>query len=248
MQWFKHSSCAHNDAKLEKVLMKYGADGYGLYWYCLELIAGKISSKDITFKLEHDAEILGYRLKIDSLRVEEIMRYCITLGLFEESSGTITCLKLAKSLDERWTRSEDLKSVIKMSSDSLQTVATRLDKNRIDKIREDKKEEARGETPAESPPRKSCPYNEILNLYHTTLPELPAVVRLTDKRKRALKARWGNGMYGLDNWKSYFEDIRGSKFLMGKVDPWGGRKQFIADFDFLIRESTTVKTQEGKYH
>jgi len=110
-------------------------------------------------------------------------------------------------------------------------------------------EEARVETPSESPPKRSpCPYNEIVNLYHKILPELPSIVVLTDKRKRALKARWGNGMYGMENWDLYFNHVRESKFLMGKVDPWGGRKQFIADFDFLIRESTTVKTQEGKYH
>lgn len=135
MQWFKHQSNAHNDAKLEKVLMKYGAEGYALYWYCIELIAGKVSGSNITFELEHDSEILGFRLKVDSIRVEEIMKYMISLGLFENTDDRITCFKLAATLDERWTRSEELKKVIKMSSDSLQTVykPLPLDKNRIDK-------------------------------------------------------------------------------------------------------------------
>ena len=109
--------------------------------------------------------------------------------------------------------------------------------------------EARGETLSESPPQRSiCPYQKILALYHTILPELPSVVDLTDKRKKAISARWKNGMNGLDNWQAYFEHCRESKFLMGKVDPPRGRKQFLADIDFLIREATIVSTQEGKYH
>lgn len=139
MQWFKHQTTAHSDAKLEKVLIRYGADGYALYWYCLELIAGKVCATNITFELEHDAELLGHKLKIDSLRVEEIMKYMISLELFELSGKTVTCLKLAKSLDERWTRSADLKAVIRQSEDGLKTVykPLPLDKNRRDKKRKD---------------------------------------------------------------------------------------------------------------
>ena len=41
MKWFKHEAAANMDAKLQEVLLDYGLEGYGLYWYCLELIAGK---------------------------------------------------------------------------------------------------------------------------------------------------------------------------------------------------------------
>ena len=71
MKWFSHDSNARSDVKLRKVLMRYGADGYGLYWYCLELIAGKVDGSNVTFELEHDAEILAHDLRIDSLRVDE---------------------------------------------------------------------------------------------------------------------------------------------------------------------------------
>lgn len=145
MKWFKHESGAHSDAKLEKVLMRYGAEGYGLYWYCIELIAGKVSGENITFELEHDAEILGFRLKIDSLRVEEIMRFMISLGLFESSGKTITCIRIAKSLDERWTKSEELKKVIRGSEDLLQNGSRGLplDKKRRDKKRKDNSDSGR---------------------------------------------------------------------------------------------------------
>ncbi|MDY6967165.1 MAG: hypothetical protein SVR08_00725, partial [Spirochaetota bacterium] len=33
--------------------------------------------------LKHDAEILAHKFKVDTLKIESIMKYCIELGLFE---------------------------------------------------------------------------------------------------------------------------------------------------------------------
>lgn len=113
MKWFVHDSDAHEDTKLEKLLMKYGVDGYGLYFYCLEIIAGELSPENITFELEHDSEILAHKLKIDSLRVEEIMNYCVSLGLFQMNPATkrIMCLALAKRVDRYMSRNPDISKI-----------------------------------------------------------------------------------------------------------------------------------------
>jgi len=114
---------AHDGNDLTKVRVKYGADGYAVYWYCLELIAGDLGHTDqITFELKHDAEVIGHNLKIDTLRVEEIMRYMVSLGLFENSSGTVTCLKLAKYLDKKTTRNERIHAIIDAASSLSPTV------------------------------------------------------------------------------------------------------------------------------
>ena len=59
MKWFKHEAAANMDAKLQEVLLDYGLEGYGLYWYCLELIAGKVEPGNLTFELEHDCRIIA---------------------------------------------------------------------------------------------------------------------------------------------------------------------------------------------
>lgn len=107
MKWFKHDTDSNRDGKLEKVLMRYGAEGYALYWLCLELIAGKIDKQNINFELEHDSEILAYRLRLDSTKVEEMMRYMVSLGLFEIDTTTqrITCLKLATRIENSTVKS-----------------------------------------------------------------------------------------------------------------------------------------------
>lgn len=100
MKWFKHDSDAHTDAKLRRVRLKYGMQGYGLYWYCLELIARGVEKHRLTFELEHDAELIAADTGISRELVEEMMRFMASAGLFEDRGGIITCLKMASRTDE----------------------------------------------------------------------------------------------------------------------------------------------------
>lgn len=113
MKWFKHDATASLDAKLMKVRLKYGMEGYGVYWYCLEKIVSNIDSHNLTFELEHDAEIMAHETNIHIEVINEMMAFMIDLGLFEGSSGTITCLKIAKRLDQSMTSNPVLRSKIK---------------------------------------------------------------------------------------------------------------------------------------
>ena len=100
MKWFKHDSDASNDAKLRKIRLKYGAQGYGVYWYCLELVARNVDKHNLTFELEHDAELIADDFKLSSELVQEMMIYMVNLGLFENSNGVVSCLKMATRTDE----------------------------------------------------------------------------------------------------------------------------------------------------
>lgn len=100
MKWFKHETNAHADAKLKKLRMRYGLEGVGLYWYCLELIGQSVEPHNLTFELEHDAEIIASDVNIHIDRVQEMMRYMVDLRLFEQNGGIVTCLKMAVRADE----------------------------------------------------------------------------------------------------------------------------------------------------
>lgn len=92
-------------------------------------------------------------------------------------------------------------------------------------------------------------YEEIVNLYHQTLPMCPKVVMLTTKRKGQIAARWKSGVLpDLETWKNYFEFVSKSDFLTGKTDPINGHKRFVASLEWLTNESNFVKTWENKYH
>jgi hypothetical protein len=82
MKWFKHDSDASNDAKLKKLRLKYGAQGYGIYWYCLELIARNVEKHNLTFELEHDASGKFKRLDTVPVHNRRIIwrKFCMSLG------------------------------------------------------------------------------------------------------------------------------------------------------------------------
>ena len=90
----------------------------------------------------------------------------------------------------------------------------------------------------------SCPHQEIINLYHELLPELPRVVKWTDKRKAHLKTCWAEeSRQTLEWWREYFADhVRTSDFLMGRTD-----LQFVCNLEWLTMESRLIKILEGNY-
>lgn len=121
MKWFKHDSNAHTDAKLEKLRIRYGMEGYGLYWYCLELIVRNVEHDNITFELEHDAEIISRHTGIHQDSVQEMMKHMVDLKLFENTDGRITCLKIAKRLDSSMTSNPELRKLLRKYHDSIMT-------------------------------------------------------------------------------------------------------------------------------
>lgn len=143
MKWFKHEATANMDAKLQEVLLDYGLEGYGLYWYCLELIAKDVEPEKLTFELEHDCRIIARNTGSTAQKVQEMMTRFAEIGLFENSSGVITCLKLAKVSDDytaKLVRKNPPKIPINTSVRQTPTLSEKvpLDKKRIEENREDK--------------------------------------------------------------------------------------------------------------
>jgi len=119
MKWFKHETDASNDKLIHKLIIKYGAEGYAVYFHCLELIAGDVSETNVTFELSHDSEIIADNLKIRGTagqsgieRVEEIMRYIVMLELFSNDGGRIKCLRLARQLESSATSNHGMRKII----------------------------------------------------------------------------------------------------------------------------------------
>ena len=166
MKWFKHDSDAAQDAKIRKLIIKYGPTGYAMYFYCLELIAGNVTDANITFELEHDAEIIADGLKVPGTAerasvdvVNDIMRYMVSLGLFELSGERITCFKMARRLDQSMTNSKKMRSIISGIRDNSADVMTchdmsqdvmlekkRIEQNRQEENRTEESKSARANT------------------------------------------------------------------------------------------------------
>ncbi len=240
MKWFKHFTDAHDSNDLTKVRMRYGAEGYAVYWYCLELIAGDLGTKDrITFELEHDAEVIGFNLKIDSIRVQEIMKFLVHLGLFDESSGVITCLKLAKYLDKKTTRNKKIHDIIDAANglmclpegvpDSPPTVTGQSpDRPRLSPL----------DTDTDTDTEQKHYREQVHSVFDFWL-EIMAKggnTKLTPERKSKIKARLREG-YSVDEIKQAIVNCSKSEFHMGVND--NGRK--YDDLTLILRNGAKLE-------
>ena len=118
MKWFKHDTDANMDAKLQEVMLDYGLEGYGLYWYCIELIAQRVNGDNLTFELEHDCRIIARNTGSTPQKVEQMMKSFINLGLLDVDSGHVFCLKLASRCDDftaKAVRRNGIKALSKQS-------------------------------------------------------------------------------------------------------------------------------------
>jgi hypothetical protein len=117
-----------------------------------------------------------------------------------------------------------------------------------------------GERSAKTIP--ACPVQQIIDLYHATMPLNPRARVVDDARKKAIRARWkqaaelegvgpfgySTGQDGLAAWKAFFEVCADSDFLTGKAKPQPGKPPFVADIDFLMSPGGFKKALENKYH
>ena len=89
--------------------------------------------------------------------------------------------------------------------------------------------------------RKRVDYASIINAYNETCVSLPSVSKLSDSRKKAIKARLNSG-YSIEDLKRCFEKAEKSSFLKGK-----NNRNWHADFDWLLKDANIAKVLEGKY-
>lgn len=85
--------------------------------------------------------------------------------------------------------------------------------------------------------------DDVKNAFNEMLPSLPAVMKLSDARKKSVAARSKDGLKTLGDWKNYFLKVKQSDFLMGN----SGDRNWSATFDWLCKPANCIKVQEDVY-
>lgn len=95
----------------------------------------------------------------------------------------------------------------------------------------------------------NCPQNDLVDLWHTSLQELPKVRQWTPAHQANLRSRWNEDpkRQSLKWWKDLFLYIRGCPFLMGEIPPSKGHQQFFLRLRWLVKADNFVKVIEGDY-
>lgn len=88
--------------------------------------------------------------------------------------------------------------------------------------------------------KKGINYQQIADMYNATCVSFPKVTKLSDARKKAIKARMK--VYSVEDFQRLFDMAESSKFLKGQND-----RNWSATFDWLINDRNMAKVLDGNY-
>ena len=103
---------------------------------------------------------------------------------------------------------------------------------------EDKDKEEEKDIDKESKEKATC--QQVVDLYHSICISYPRVIQISEARKWAIQARLK--VYTLEQIKTVFEKAEASMFMKG-----ANKRNWTADFDWLLNDANIVKVLEGKY-
>ena len=85
------------------------------------------------------------------------------------------------------------------------------------------------------------PYAKVQKIYNDLCSKMAKCTVMSEARKKAIKARFGSG-YKLEDFERLFTLAAQSSFLNG-----GNKRNFMANFDWLIRDANMAKVLDGNY-
>lgn len=100
-----------------------------------------------------------------------------------------------------------------------------IGKDRIDKV---------------STGKDSVDYQQIADMYNNTCVSFPRLTKLSENRKKAIKARLK--IYSVEDFQKLFKMAEGSSFLKGQ-----NNRNWSATFDWLIKDTNMAKVLDGNY-
>ena len=260
--WLRLYDDFFTSKRIKKLRKLAGGDTYLIIYLKMQLIAMKHdgilqwSGLDDNF-----ADELALELDEEPANVEVTINYLLSCGLAETSDDVTFFFPYAvknvgsegssaKRMRESRARAK-LGEPSQCSNDVRTLCEHRYGEKEIEKEIdiEDSSSSLRSEElvasePAATPPAERpapIPYREIADLYNAACPNMPKCTALSEARKKAIRARYSSG-YKLDDFRRLFAMAGESTFLNG-----GNNRNFMANFDWLIRDANMAKVLSGNY-
>lgn len=101
-------------------------------------------------------------------------------------------------------------------------------------------EEKEIELEIEKEKRENINYQQIADMYNDTCVSFPRLTKLSDARKKAIRARLNQ--YSIEDFRKMFDLAEHSDFLKGK-----NSRNWSATFDWMIKDVNMAKILDGNY-
>lgn len=238
--WLKLKSDFFTSKAMKKLRRIAGGDTYTIIYLKLQLYSLKDEGK-LYFEGVEDsfAEELALALDEDEDNVRVTLTFLERMGLIQKIDDAQYLLSevpyLIGSESDSAERVRTFRAKKALQCNALVTKCnTEIEKEKD--IEREKDIEIERETE-----KRRADYQLIADMYNDTCVSFPRLEKLSDARKKAIKARLNT--YSLDDFKKLFEMAEASDFLKGK----NGRN-WQATFDWLIKDANFAKVLDGNYN
>ena len=160
--YFSHDTAMRNDPKIKALRRKYSHKGYSIWNMLLELLTSKEYFEYEWNEL--NIELLAPDFDIDADELNEIVSYCIKIGLLQITNGYLHCEKLTFRLEETlllrrkgYDRNNSLRSVVNVNNNEVNVNINTQSKVKESKLKESKEKESKAEESIEVKSEDSSP-------------------------------------------------------------------------------------------
>lgn len=241
--WLKLPKNFFSQKEIKKLRNIAGGDTYTVIYLKMALLSISDEGRLYYDGVEEDfASELALELDEEVENVKITITYLMSVGLLETIDADEIFLTSVPSMIGSEAASTQRSRKSRNSKKALQcnTSATPVQHQCNTEIEIEKEIDIEKEIETEIETENRVNYQLIADMYNDTCVSFPRVITLSDKRKKAIKARLKS--YTEDDFKTLFEKAEASSFLKGS-----NNRDWSADFDWLIKDSNMAKVLEGKY-
>lgn len=244
--WLKLPDGFFGQKEIKRLRKIAGGDTYTIIY--LKMLLASLSNNGVLyFDGVEDDFIAELALDIDedeenvAITVQYLTKQNILVALSEEEFLLTTCAEMVGSETASTRRSREVRKRQKLLQCNINATNCNGEIEIEKEIETDIEIEKEGEPKGEKPPEvKKIDYQLIADMYNDTCVSFPRVQSLSEKRKKAIKARLKQ--YTVEDFKTLFTKTEASSFLKG-----GNDRDWSANFDWLIMDGNMAKVLSGNY-
>ena len=249
VKWIKITTDIFNDEKI--LLIESLPDAYAIIvvWFKLLCLAGKQNNSGVFMmndKIAYTDKMLATILRMKETTVTMALKTFENFGMIEIVDGVITIPNWGKhqTLDQLEERKQYMKNYMKEYREKQKQISCKTNskvnsKVNVNALEEDREKEEERDKEREGE-KKGIDYSKIVNMYNDICISFPKITKLSDARKKSIKARLNT--YTYDDFQTLFSKAEASDFLKGK-----NNRDWQANFDWLVKDTNMAKTLDGNY-
>ena len=231
------------DDKFELIEAKHGIVGFGVVVKLFQRIYKAGYYLDWT---EDRLLIFKKSINVDINIVSDIINDCLRYKIFDEELFKQYNILSSSGIQKRYLQACDRRKSLELVKEYIivyiNSINADINWQNVDDNTQSKGKKSKGKK-SKADIAETCPYVDILNLYHSLCPSLSKVAKLSDSRKEKVRLRFAEMEKNIETLRVVFENVEKSDFCKGNNE-----RGWTASFDWIFEnDKNWLKIYEGKY-